>query len=412
MITRRELLAGGAAAAVLPLSLEAVAADSSFDPKSALPHKDAFFPFEGTYLNSASQHPLSRAARRAVETYMDYKQFSEPTDFSPGDMRQRVVENYAKLINADPDEICFVQSTTVGENLLLHALGIPDVGGRIVTDELHFVGSFPTYTELGKRGMDVVTVQASEDGVIDVEKYEKAVNAETKLVSVSLVSMLNGFQHDLKALCEIAHANGAMVYADTVQAAGAVPIDVRDSGVDFTSAAGYKWLMGDMGLGFMSVRKDRQAMLRRPWYGHNQLASRKHFGFPYPRSDGGITEYEYLDSALGYFAMGTQARAVAMQLDASLEYLLTVGVDNIQAYRQPLIDYLQDELPSMGYAPTTPRDAGSSIVSFRHKGDPEAMYKHLREQNITITVSEHYFRIALSVFNDMDDVERLVKALA
>ena len=100
-----------------------------------------------------------------------------------------------------------------------------------------------------------------------------------------------------------------------------------------------------------------------------------------------------------------------MQLNASLEYLLRVGVGNIQAYRQPLVDYLQGELPSMGYAPITPRDAGSSIVSFRHRGNPQAMRNHLREQNITITVSEHYFRVALSVFNDMSDVERLVRAL-
>ena len=412
MINRRELLAGTAAAAVLPISMEAFAADAAFDPSSPLPHKGAFFPFKGVYLNSASQHPLSRGARRAAEAYFDYKQFSEPTGFSGGAMTQRLVDNYAKLINADPEEICFVQSTTVGENLLLHALDIPGAGGRIVTDELHFVGSFPTYSELAKRGMDIVTVRASESGVIDLEEYEKAINADTKLVSVSLVSMLNGFRHDLKALCEIAHANGALVYADTVQAAGAVPIDVRESGVDFTSAAGYKWLMGDMGLGMMSVRRDRLSMLRRPWYGHNQLASRQHFGFPNPAGDGAMTEYEYLDSALGYFAMGTQARVVATQLDASIDYLLKVGVDNIQAYRQPMIDYLQEELPSLGYAPITPRDAGSSIVSFRHKGDPQAMSKKLNAENITITVSEHYFRVALSVFNDMNDAERLVRALA
>jgi len=412
MINRRELLAGSAAAAVLPFSIETTAAEAKFDPLSPLPHKGAFFPFKGTYLNSASQHPLSRGARRAAEEYFDYKQFSEPTGYSGGAVRQRLIENYAKLINADPDEICFVQSTTVGENLVLQALGIPGSGGRIVTDELHFIGSFPTYTELGKRGMDVVTVRATEDGVIDLEEYERAINAETRLVSVSLVSMLNGFQHDLKALCELAHENGALVYADTVQAAGAVPIDVQDSGVDFTSAAGYKWLMGDMGLGIMSVRKDRLGMLRRPWYGHNQLASRQHHGFPNPRGDGEISEYEYLDSAPGYFAMGTESRVVASQLDASIDYLLKVGVENIQAYRQPMIDYLQEELPSLGYAPITPRDAGSSIVSFRHKGEPEAMFNMLREKDITITVAEHYFRIALSVFNDMDDVERLVRALA
>ena len=77
-----------------------------------------------------------------------------------------------------------------------------------------------------------------------------------------------------------------------------------------------------------------------------------------------------------------------------------------------MIDYLQEELPSLGYAPITPRDAGSSIVSFRHKGDPQAMSKKLNAENITITVSELYFRVALSVFNDMNDAERLVRALA
>jgi len=416
MITRREMLAGSAAAAALPLTLQGTSAqaagESSFNPSSPFPHKDAFFPFEGTYLNSASQHPMNRMARQAADNYLDYKKFSTASDNPAASVRNSVREKYAKLINADPDEICFVQSTTVGENLLLHALGIPERGGRIVTDELHFVGSLPTYTELGKRGMDVVTLRAAEDGTIDLEQFEEAITEETRLVAISHVSMLNGFQHDLKGLCELAHAKGAVVYADTVQSAGATPIDVRDSGVDFTSAAGYKWLMGDMGLGLMSVRKDRIDMLQRPWYGSNQLASRKHYGFPNPGGNGAVTEYEYLDSALGYFAMGTQARIIAAELDASLDYLLKAGVENIQAYRQPLIDFLQEEVPALGFAPITPRDAGSSIVSFRMNGDPEALSKKLRAEDITITVSEHYIRVAVSVFNDMNDIERLVRALA
>jgi len=415
MFTRRELLVGSAAAATLPFAPQITMAqaldDPPFDPSSPLPHKDAFFPFEGTYLNSASQHPMSRAARRASDRYLDYKKFSAPSNYSSGDIRQRVLENYAKLINADTDEICFVGSTTVGENLMLQALGIPGTPGRIVTDELHFVGSLPTYTELAKRGMDVVTIRANEDGSIDLEQYEQAITDETRLVAVSHVSMLNGFQHDLKGLCELAHAKGALVYADTVQSVGNTPIDVRDSGVDFTSAAGYKWLMGDMGLGLMSVRKDRLSSLQRPWYGSGQLARREHFGFPNPGSNGQVTEYEYRDSALGYFAMGTLSNIVAAEFDVSLDYLLKVGVKRIQAYRQPLIDYLQDELPRLGYPTITPRGAGSALVSFRHD-DAAALRKRLNAANITITVSDHYFRVALSVFNDTNDVERLVRALA
>ena len=61
--------------------------------------------------------------------------------------------------------------------------------------------------------------------------------------------MYNGFQHDLKAVCELAHAHGAYVYADIVQSAGAMPIDVRASGVDFCACSSFKWLMADFGLG-------------------------------------------------------------------------------------------------------------------------------------------------------------------
>lgn len=411
MINRRELLAGTAAAATLPFAARGSMAQQAFDPTSPLPHKDAFFPFEGTYLNSASQHPMSRVARRASDEYLDFKKFSSPASYPFAEIRNRVRENYAKLINATADEICFVQSTTVGENLILQALNIPGTPGRIVTDELHFVGSLPTYSELAKKGMDVVTIRAAEDGSIDLEQYEQAITDETRMVAVSHVSMLNGFQHDLKSLCELAHAKGALVYADTVQSVGNTPLDVRDCGVDFTSAAGYKWLMGDMGLGLMSVRKDRLGSLRRPWYGSGQLARREHFGFPNPGGSDQVTEYEYLDSALGFFAMGTQSNIVAAELDVSLQYLLTVGVERIQAYRQPLIDYLQDELPRLGYPTITPRGTGSAIVSFRHD-DADAVRNRLRPQNITITVSDHYFRVALSVFNDVNDVERLVRALA
>ena len=407
MITRRELLAGSAAAAALPFVSQIAAAQSPFDPSSPLPHKGAFAPTASRFDRS----PMSRIARQAADHYLDFKKFSAPASYPFAAIRDRIRENYAKLINADPDEICFVSSTTVGENLILQALGIPGTPGRIVTDELHFVGSLPTYSELAKQGMDVVTIRASEDGSIDLAKYDEAINDETRLVAVSHVSMLNGFQHDLKELCRLAHAKGALVYADTVQSVGNTPVDVRGTGVDFTWAAGYKWLMGDMGLGLMSVRKDRLASLRRPWYGSGQLATRQHMGFPNPGGGDRVTEYEYLDSALGFFAMGTQANIVAAELDASLQYLLQVGVKRIQAYRQPLIDYLQEELPRLGYATITPRGAGSALVSFRHD-DPEGLRNRLRAQGITITVSDHYFRVSPSVFNDMQDAERLVRALA
>ena len=412
MITRRAALLGGAAAATLPLSLEASAAAPTFDPASPLPHKDAFFPFEGVYMNSASQHPLSRGARAAIDRYLDYKTFSGDSDFSNGAVRQRIMENYATLIGAEVDEICFVQSTTVGENLILKALDIPYRPGRVVTDELHFIGSLPTYSELDKLGMDVVTIRASEDGSIDMDRFEEAIDDNTRLVSVSLVSTINGYEHDLKTLCEIAHANGALVYADVIHGVGSTPFNVRETGVDFASAATYKWLMAEMGLGFMYVRKDRLDDIRRPWWGHGQLARWEPLGFPNPEYSDVITNYEHRDSALGYFAMGTQANLIASQLDYSLDYLLKTGVGRIQAYRQPLLDRLRDALPALGYPTITPEGTRTALISFRHDGNAEALHHRLKDAGITISVSRHHMRISPSVFNDMDDIERLIDVLS
>ena len=84
---------------------------------------------------------------------------------------------FATLVGAPPEELCFTQSTTMGENLVMQALDLPRSGGRIVTDVLHFFGSFYTYGELARAGMDVVSLRMRPDGRIDMEDMEAAINA-------------------------------------------------------------------------------------------------------------------------------------------------------------------------------------------------------------------------------------------
>ena len=98
---------------------------------------------------------------------------------------------------------------------------------------------------------------------IEIADLEKAVDKNTKLVALSKISYINGFEHDLKAVCDLAHAHGAYVYADVVQAVGCMPLNVRESNIDFVASASYKWLMGDFGLGFVYVRKDLLPKLQR-----------------------------------------------------------------------------------------------------------------------------------------------------
>jgi len=151
---------------------------------------------------------------------------------------------------------------------VVECLGLARLEGNVVTDALHFEGALVHLLELQKQGLDLRVVMP-RGGRIEIKDLERVVDLKTKLVELSLVSMYNGFQHDLQAVCELAHANGAYVYADIIQAAGAVPIDVRAAGVDFAAAATYKWLMGDFGLAFLYVREDLLgSVIRRPHWSY------------------------------------------------------------------------------------------------------------------------------------------------
>lgn len=403
-ISRRELIAGAAAS---PLIASAAAAAASIE----LPAKAEFARMPFTYLDAGSIHPLSLGAKGALETYLRYRTYEAPQAMSMSDVEERVLKEYATLVGAAIDELTFIQSTTMGENLVLQALDLPRAGGRIVTDVLHFFGSFYTYGEMKKAGIDVVSLRMTKEGRIDMKEMARAIDARTKLVSISLVSTVNGFEHDLKRICDLAHSRGAYVYADIVHAAGAIPIDLHATGVDFAATSSYKWLMGDFGLGFLYVRKEVQEKLRRPWWGYHQVASFDTHVFPYDTPGEDVATYTSATSAAGRFAMGTIAWPNLVQLEYSLAWLNRIGVGKIQAWRQPMIDTLQKELRRRRYEPLTPQDSRTSMVAFALKDARTKLGKLLTDANVRITISRHRFRMSVGVFNDAADIDRVLSVL-
>jgi selenocysteine lyase/cysteine desulfurase len=377
-----------------------------------LPDK-AQFPVVGTEvcLNNARWHPISRGATRAVQQYLEYKASGGGSDGDYGGRLQtRVKERFAKLIHAKPDEVSFVPSTTAGENLVAAALDLPRSGGNVVTDALHFEGSLYQYGELAKQGLDVRIARPSKEWRTEPRDLDRLIDRKTKLVAVSLVSMINGFQHDLKALCDLAHSRGAKVYVDAVQAVGAVPVDVRASGVDFLACSSYKWLMGDMGLGFLYVREDLLDRLPRAQYGFRQLSRVDYHVFPYDPPGDAVMDWTASPSAGGHFEVGTVANTVAACLDYSLDYILELGVEKIQAHRQPLLRRLQTELPRLGFQPMTPEGSTTPIVAFARENTADVAAR-LKRAGIDIAIYPHRIRISPSVYNDRADIDRLVEAL-
>jgi hypothetical protein len=201
-VSRRSLII---AAGVASLQSATISPLDAAKTTPGLPAKSEFPVVKAeTCLNNARWHPISIGATQAVQEYLEYKASGggRDPDFG-GELQKRAKTEFAKLIHARPSELSFVPSTTVGENLVAAALDLPRSGGNVVTDALHFEGSLYQYGELAKQGLDLRIVRPRE-WRIELADLDKVIDSKTKLVALSLVSMINWFQHDLKAVCDLA----------------------------------------------------------------------------------------------------------------------------------------------------------------------------------------------------------------
>lgn len=364
------------------------------------------------YIDAAANMPLPKFVAEGMRRYMDFHMYG------PGEGRGEYASKttretkalFAKLINAKPSEIGYVICTKAGEAAVVNGLRIQETGGNLVTNDLHYAGSVHDYIGRRKAGMDVRIVK-HRDWRIDMRDMEKVVDKKTKLISITLVSNVNGWVEDAKALSALAHAHGAYLYADIIQAAGSVPVDVKALGLDFAACSNYKWLHGARGAGFLYVREDLQGGavkdLSFPGYVHFNYA-------PWvPQRNAAEDEFPFVaEKDAGRYEPGNVSYvAYAGQYEA-LTRMLAMGVDNIYAHTKPMCDRLKKELPSLGYKLITPVEAASSIVTVQAK-DLKATEQKLRKANVQVTTTgANRMRISPALYNNMEDIDRLLSALA
>lgn len=360
---------------------------------------------EVTYLDSAAQHPVGLPIRRALDRHLDSETYGpgEGRSYFSRDDQIALKNEFGELIGAQGDEIAFVQSTSDGENLVISGLGLPEAGGNVVVDDLHFTSSLYLYKMLQEQGVELRVVR-SRDGRVTTDALAAAIDRDTRVVSLALVSNINGFQHDVAAVAEIAHRHGALLYADIIQAAGAVPLDMRAMGIDCAAASTYKWLMADRGFGLLYVRRDLQEeRVPTTRWGHRQVTSFDRSGdFSWEERPGG-----------SIYETGNISEPLAAMTLGGVRYIRSIGVDEIVGHAQSLVGRLRSELGAAGYRCLTPEGTRTPIVAF-HLEDPEKTAEQLRAERIWATVAraDRRLRLSVSVFNTDEDIDRVVGALS
>jgi kynureninase len=366
--------------------------------------RDRFPIFEHTtYANSCSQGALSVDVRRAYEEYLagwdehgaEWEHWVERAEAARA--------AFASLVHAAPAEVAVTTSVSQAVSSLVSALPLERGRSRIVISDLEFptVGQIAHAQEL--RGAEVVHVRPEDDGRIPLERFAEAIDERTALVCCTAISYRTGYRLDVAEVARIAHEQGALCLADSYQAAGAVPLDVRELGVDFLTAGTVKYLLASAGLAFMYVRSGL----------HEQLVPTQTGWF----ADEDVFEMDISDySPAGdarRFDSGTPPVPNIYAGLAGIGIVQEAGVEAIEAHVRGLVDELLAGLDELDATVITPRgvDDRGPLVCVAST-DPEALVAALQERRIVTSSRDPSLRISLHLYNTREDVSRILRGLA
>ncbi len=381
-----------------------------------------------TYLDAAAVSLISRPVHEAVRGFLDLCLEPRAPDASQHHlvmdaMRQRALEEAARLLNATTDEIALVESTTHGLNIAANAIPL-ERGDRILVADTEFLQvAIPWKMKEASVGVEVVPVRTGPDGVLTPEHVVEAMDERTRVLCISSVQWCSGYRVDLGALGEICRSRGVFLVVDAIQHLGACPLDVRETPVDFLMAGGHKWLNAPFGCGILYVARERARELNPGSWGYLALEDPEGGWAEYFRTPT-ITPYadwSFRQTAGKFEIGGTSNYPGAVGLAASLAQINEIGIEAIWSHVLRLSDQLRAGLLQLGarvVSPGGPDPARSGITIFTLRDTPEedrALLGRLLEKRIYLaqryTSGVGGLRVSTHFFNDEEDVARLLEAI-
>lgn len=362
------------------------------------------FPFLSTgtvYLDHAAIGPVPRASREAVEAYLQERTDGGINIFHSFLKTHREAKRMiGALLRADPDRIAFCDNTSNGLNIL--ASGLPwKAGDRIVLTDVEFPANVYPFLNQKRHGVEIDFVKWTHQG-FSVEAIERAITPRTRVVSISHVQFLHGCRSDLAAIGSLCRDKGVILSVDAIQAAGAVPIDVKAMNIDFLSCGSQKWLLSTEGVAFVYVSERAQEQIRQAYLGWLSINDFFSDFFRY-RLD--------LDATARRYEGGTLNVAGIICLQESVRLLLDVGIERIERHLQRLTQLCIDRIRREGAELLTPEDprARAGIVSVRLP-NAQPTFERLQRERIIVSLREGCIRFSPHFYNTEEEVLKALDA--
>jgi cysteine desulfurase/selenocysteine lyase len=349
------------------------------------------------YLNAAAAGPLSRATMAAATEY--YQQMMNDADTHWDEWlarREDVRRKVAAFINAESDEIALTTNTSSGMSIIVDAL---ETHGEVISCELEFpVSTLPWMN----RRIPVHLVKAVA-GEVRIEDIREAMNVRTGIICLSHVQYSNGLRIDLEELGNAKGGHALVVNAS--QSAGAFEIDVKRMQIDALCATGHKWMLSGYGSGFVYLSKELMARSTPRAIGWLSMVD------PYSDSN---NEIHLRHDAAARTELGCPHFAGMFALGAAVDLITKIGIKNIEQRALALNRLLTTRLIDSGWKVLSPiaDESTRSAETLVAAEDPAGLVAKLAERRIIVTKKPQGIRVATHFFNNEQDIERLIEALA
>lgn len=369
-----------------------------------------WFEFEdAAYLNTAAQGVLPRVSLRAAQAALEWKKFPHrmPETLYFG-LPNRIRASIAKLIGAKPEEIAITTGATGGLAAVANGLEWrPD--DEVIVARGEFPAHFTAWMPIEAQGRLKLRVIAPRGRFITADDFVAAIGPKTRLISASLVRFDDGSLLDAARVAKACHDAGALLLLDASQCAGAIPMDVAALGADFIAAAGYKWLLGPYGTGFFWARGELIEQMRvGPFYWMALEGADKFHTLS-------LEQLKLAPGARRWDSPETASFFNLSALDASLEFLLRVGPETVEAHNRGLIGQMFERLPRdrcVAASPPEPERRGPyACFAARSAEKTAALFEKLRQANLIVSLREGNLRISPHLYNTERDIDKLIAAV-
>ncbi|CUH76804.1 cysteine desulfurase [Tropicibacter naphthalenivorans] len=333
------------------------------------------------------------------------------------DKYEGVREVIARFLGApDPEEIVYTTGTTMGINLVAYGWAMPNLqaGDEIILSVMeHHANIVPWHFLRERQGVVIKWVDCDATGALDPQAVLDAITPKTKLIAITQMSNVLGTVVDVKTICHGAREKGVPVLVDGSQSAVHMPVNVADMGCDFFAITGHK-LYGPSASGAIWISRERMDEMR-------------------PFMGGGDMIREVTRDAVTYndppmkFEAGTPGIVQQIGLGVALDYMMTVGMENIAAHETALRDYAVERLGGLNWLQvqgTAPNKGAIFSFTMDGAGHAHDISTVLDKKGVAVRAGQHCAgplmehmgvaatcRASFAMYNTTEEVDALVDAL-